>query len=228
MENDDAALQESVRAEQEGEGGARPRYNLLPDAAVCRLAQAGDQRALSTLLMRHERWIRRCAAAWRIPGHEHEDVYAVAVIGAMSAIRQFDPSRNARLTTYIWYGVRRECEHMCRFARRQKRDWSEENVSLNALPQEDAQALGDLAERSIEETVLGEIEGRRLLRVVLDSQTGRSAARNCAVLERLYDGEGLLEAGRQMGISKQLVNRIREQARRPLAREIKMARDAAK
>jgi hypothetical protein len=87
------------------------RYSLLTDAALCSFAQRGDVRATTTLLARHDKWIRRCAGSWRVPGCDQDDVYAIGLHGAVKAARTFDPARRVRFVTFLWYCVRTECAH---------------------------------------------------------------------------------------------------------------------
>ena len=189
--------------------GPAPRYGLLGDPALCRLAQEGDQRATEQLLRRHKGWIRRCADSWQVPGQDWDDVYSLALTGTFRAIETYDPSRRARLPTYIWYAVRRECEHAIQALSRANRGIEPSMRSLSEWEGSESLAA-DAVGRSLEESVVGEIEGQRLLRVLLEAQSGASGARNQAVIEGLLDGDGLVEIGQRINISKQWVNKIRK------------------
>lgn len=196
-----------------------PRYNLLSDEANCRLAQAGDQVAVSMLLRRHDRWIRRCADDWNVPDHDEEDVYSLALVGAVQAIHAYDPSRSLRLPTYIWYGVRRECEQAIRGLMRQKRGNEVAHVSLHRIAIDDTYVPEPLVVGSAEKQALAQIEGARLMDVVTKAVGGYRYDRNIAVLDGLLTGDGARITAAKVGLSRQYVCRIRERARESIERD---------
>ena len=209
------ALVENNERVLTGRGGALTRHTLLADGSLCRLAQGGDRKATQELVRRHDKWIRRCAGRWQIPGHDSEDVYSVALTGAMKAVMQFDGARNVKFVTFLWYCIRTECEHMCVYEGRSARGRDALVLSLDA----DAALLDSLSARStrpVEDMVVSAIEAQRLREALLVSQKGREAPRNRAVLECLIAGEGLSDVGAKMGLTAQFVHRIRERARGPL------------
>lgn len=206
------------RTETRGSGradGVLTRYSMLSDLRLCQLARDGDRRASEALVKRHETWIRKCASRWRIFGVEKDDVYSAALAGAMRAIAQFDESRRVRFTTFLWYCIRTECEHMCVFERR--RAAGIESLSLS-LETTEAMLDSYAAQREplIEDAVVSRMEADRLRQTLFEAQRGRQAARNCDVIGRLIDGQAICDVGMALGLSPQMVNRIRERARVPL------------
>lgn len=72
--------------------------------ALIAKAQAGDERAMTTLLRKHRGFVCMIAKRFRGRGLEFEDLEQAGSFGLATAIRRFDPSHGVRLTTYAnWW-----------------------------------------------------------------------------------------------------------------------------
>jgi RNA polymerase sporulation-specific sigma factor len=90
-----------------------PRRRAQPDAAraperLVALAQAGDEAAVTRLLAHSRPLIRQVAAAFRVEGHDHQDILSVARHAFLKALRNYDPARGVRWEAFLALVVRRE------------------------------------------------------------------------------------------------------------------------
>lgn len=94
-------------------------------------ARAGDERALDHLMCRYRRCARRKAGAFFLPGAEHEDVVQEGMIGLFTAVREFDPVRQATFRTFAELCVSRQIVSAVRSATRHKHRPLNDYVSLH-------------------------------------------------------------------------------------------------
>lgn len=72
--------------------------------ALIAKAQAGDGRAMTTLLRKHRGFVYMIAARFRGRGLETEDLEQAGTFGLATAVQRFDPVHGVRLTTYAnWW-----------------------------------------------------------------------------------------------------------------------------
>ncbi len=72
--------------------------------ALIAKAQAGDERAMETLLRKHHGFVCMVAKRFRGRGLEFEDLEQAGAFGLATAVRRFDPKHGVRLTTYAnWW-----------------------------------------------------------------------------------------------------------------------------
>jgi RNA polymerase primary sigma factor len=72
--------------------------------ALIARAQAGDERAMTTLLRKHHGFVCMTAKRFRGRGLEFEDLEQAGAIGLAIAVQRFDPTYDVRLTTYAnWW-----------------------------------------------------------------------------------------------------------------------------
>jgi RNA polymerase sigma-B factor len=77
-------------------------------------AQAGDDAARETLIMRHRRLVWRVARAFRSAGFPLEDLHQAGTIGLIVAVDRFDPERGVRFATYARALIQGELQHLLR------------------------------------------------------------------------------------------------------------------
>ena len=135
------------------------------DEALCGLAVAGDNNAEECLAARYSRLVRACARPYFLAGGDSEDLLQEGMIGLLSAIRSYDPAREANFQTYAEVCIHNRLRSAVRTAGREKYEPLNSSVSLEAplydtIPQPYQEGL-PLAE-SPEEMLIGreEWEGR--------------------------------------------------------------------
>lgn len=96
-----------------------PRYEGS-DEALCDLAAAGDRAAEERLVARYTRLVRVCARPYFLAGGDSEDLIQEGMIGLISAIRSFQPGREAGFRTYAEVCIRNRLRSAVRAAARDK------------------------------------------------------------------------------------------------------------
>ena len=72
----------------------------LTDEALCQSAARGNPQAESELTVRYGRLVRACARPLFLAGGDGEDLIQEGMMGLLTAIRTFDPGRDATFRTY--------------------------------------------------------------------------------------------------------------------------------
>ena len=124
------------------ESGKNSSYT---DESLCAQAAAGDRTAEETLVHRHTRLVRMCARPFFLAGGDSEDLIQEGMIGLLTAIREYDPSRGARFRTFAATCVRRRLISVVRAAAGGKHTPLNESVSLDpslVLAHQDLQGFG--------------------------------------------------------------------------------------
>ena len=78
---------------------SQPRSELT-DEALCLQAASGDRIAEEALVMRYNRLVRICARPYFLAGGDSEDLIQEGMVGLLSAIRVYDPAKEASFRTY--------------------------------------------------------------------------------------------------------------------------------
>ena len=78
---------------------SQPRSELT-DEALCLQAASGDRIAEEALVMRYNRLVRICARPYFLAGGDSEDLIQEGMVGLLSAIRVYDPAKEASCRTY--------------------------------------------------------------------------------------------------------------------------------
>jgi len=100
-----------VRKSPPASGGSKVSELLTPynvqgvaslgEADLARRAQAGDKAATDELVMRVENLVKKMANDMKRPGVEFEDLFQEGMIGALDAVKGFDPTK-AKWSTWAW------------------------------------------------------------------------------------------------------------------------------
>ena len=70
------------------------------DDALAKKAQSGDHSSEELLIAKYGQLVKACARPYFLAGGDSEDLIQEGMLGLMSAIRQYDSSRNASFKTY--------------------------------------------------------------------------------------------------------------------------------
>lgn len=80
--------------------------NEYSDEKLCALVAAGRRDAEEELVKRYLRPVRVCARPYFLAGGDSEDLIQEAMFGLLKAIREFDPSHDARFKTFAEVCIR--------------------------------------------------------------------------------------------------------------------------
>lgn len=120
--------------------------------ALVKKQVAGAEEALAE---RYFREVRVCTRPYFIIGGDSEDLIQEGMIGLLSAIREFDPSKGASFRTYAQTCIHNRIKSAVRSAQRKKNAPLNDGVPLDDVLSDETQSLGThYYERSPEEQVL--------------------------------------------------------------------------
>ena len=90
------------------------------DEVLCKLAADGRRDAEEELVKRYFRQVRVCARPYFLAGGDSEDLIQEAMFGLLKAIREFDPSHEARFKTFAEVCIRNRIRSAVTSAARSK------------------------------------------------------------------------------------------------------------
>ncbi len=133
-------------------------YSKLDDTALQQLASSGDRLAEETLAKRYMRLVRMCARPLFLTNGDSEDLIQEGMLGLLSAIRQFNPEKNAAFKTYAEHCIKNRLFSAIKSASSTKHSLLSDGVSLDTLLSDESQtqllAYAELFQKSPEEQVL--------------------------------------------------------------------------
>lgn len=101
-------------------------YTSKSDESVWQLAASGDASAEETLVERYARLVRACARPYFLTGGDRDDLIQEGMLGLLSAIRHYDPSKGAPFVSFAEFCIRRRIIDAVKSASRNK------NIPLNS------------------------------------------------------------------------------------------------
>lgn len=175
------------------------------DEKLCALVTAGCRDAEEELVKRYLRPVRVCARPYFLAGGDSEDLIQEAMFGLLKAIREFDPSHDARFKTFAEVCIRNRIRSAVTNAARSK------HAPLNDSVPFESPMLGSGA--SPEELYISrEEETERLTR--LEQQLSPFERR---ILRLFLLGLSYQEISEQVGRSSKSVDNAVQRIRRKVA-----------
>ena len=175
------------------------------DEKLCALVTAGCRDAEEELVKRYLRPVRVCARPYFLAGGDSEDLIQEAMFGLLKAIREFDPSHDARFKTFAEVCIRNRIRSAVTNAARSK------HAPLNDSVPFESPMLG--AGASPEELYISrEEETERLTR--LEQQLSPFERR---ILRLFLLGLSYQEISEQVGRSSKSVDNAVQRIRRKVA-----------
>lgn len=187
------------------------------DEVLCALAAAGDHEAEECLVARHNRLVRICARPYFLAGGDSEDLIQEGMIGLLSAIRGFDPQREAVFRTYAETCIQNRLRTAVRDASRGKHAPLNRSVSLDTPLFDNTcefYAYGlDRPAENPEDTLIGreEREGR------MEALRGKLSVFEKAVLDLYLAGLSYAEIAARLGKPLKAVDNGVQRIRRKAA-----------
>lgn len=176
-------------------------------------ASEGDSEAEETLVSEYAQLVRACARPYFLAGGDSEDLIQEGMLGLLSAVRTFDPTKGAKFSTYAEFCVRRRIYSAIRSAAGYKHTPLNSYISLES-PQLDENTtqstcfLRDPEDFVIARESAGEVE--RLL-------YGALSRFESGVLEQYLDGMSYKEMAVHLGKSIKSVDNAVQRIRKKLA-----------
>lgn len=107
-------------------------FDKMTDERLCALAQQGSREAEQELVIRYMKFVRACSRPFFLVGGDSEDVIQEGMIGLLSAIREFDESREGHFQAFAGKCIRNRILSAVKSASRKKHTPLSEYVSLES------------------------------------------------------------------------------------------------
>lgn len=185
------------------------------DAELAAAAQSGDVLAEGALVKRYASLAEGISRSYFIVGGDRDDLYQIALIALLEAVRRFDPEREARFPTYASACIRNRLLDAVRAASAGKNAPLRDSVPIDG---EDEGAAGELVspELSPEQQYI-EKEAEESFFSALGEMLGEQ---DLTVLRFYLAGVPYKEIAEKLGISAKKVDNTVYGAKKKIARLI--------
>lgn len=188
------------------------------DESLCTRAASGDRVAEEYLAMRYSRLVRICARPYFLAGGDSEDLIQEGMIGLLSAIRGFEPGKEAGFRTYAEVCIRNRLRSAIKAAARDKHTPLNYSVSLgtplfDGNPEPYAYGPDYQRAENPEDMVISreERQGR------MQALRGRLSSFERMVMDLYLDGLSYAEIASQVGKPLKSVDNAVQRIRRKVA-----------
>ena len=186
------------------------------DEALCKQAAKGDPAAEEELAVRYARLVRACARPLFLAGGDSEDLIQEGMVGLLTAIRSFDPGRDAAFRTFAEVCVRSRMLTAIRAAQGGKHAPLNHSVSYEPPLFDGTNAYLFSSAESPEDVVIG----REELRERLEALKGRLSKFEAQILPPYLSGLSCGEIAQRVGRSQKSVDNAIQRIRRKTALQI--------
>ena len=185
------------------------------DAELAAAAQSGDVLAEGALVKRYASLAEGISRSYFIVGGDRDDLYQIALIALLEAVRRFDPEREAKFPTYASACIRNRLLDAVRAASAGKNSPLRDSVPIDG---EDEGAAGELVspELSPEQQYI-EKEAEESFFSALGEMLGEQ---DLTVLRFYLAGVPYKEIAEKLGISAKKVDNTVYGAKKKIARLI--------
>ena len=197
-------------------------YNLMSDQELQQKAVSGDGCAENELCCRYSRLVRICARPFFLAGGDSEDLMQEGMLGLLSAIREYDPSRDTSFKTYADLCIRRRLISAVKSASRLKHAPLNEGVSLDEILAEETQAGSPLAGEPFRRTPEEQVLARESRNSFISSYSHFLSPFEVRILSHYLDGLSYKEIADETGRSQKSVDNAVQRIRHKLARHLNL------
>ena len=126
----------------------------LDDVRLCKRAAENDADAEEKLVTKYGRLVRACARPYFLVGGDGEDLIQEGMMGLLSAVRHYDPSRGVPFPAYAESCIRKRLYDALKSASRAKRIPLNNYISLESPQFDETAAFTAYYQRDPEEIVI--------------------------------------------------------------------------
>ena len=194
-------------------------YKELDDNELQRLALSGDREAEDQLAVRYFRVVRICSRPYFLVGGDSEDLIQEGMIGLLSAIRQYDPTREVSFKTFAEKCIRNRIISAVKAASSLKNQPLNDFVPIESLQSDESQIsllASGLNRKTPEEQVLAS-ESEENSKYFYSSFIKLLSRYEATVLEKYLDGLSYREIAVDTGKTEKAVDNAIQRIRRKLA-----------
>ena len=194
-------------------------YKDLEDNELQRLAVSGDRDAEEQLVVRYMRVVRICSRPYFLAGGDNEDLIQEGMFGLLSAIRQYDPDREASFKSFAETCIRNRLISVVKSAASFKNLPLNDFVPIESLETDDSQIsllASGLSRKTPEEQVIAS-ESEENSRYLYFSFVKQLSKLEAAVIEKYLEGLSYREIAQKTGKTEKAVDNAIQRIRRKLA-----------
>ena len=192
------------------------RLQSPADEELCSRAALGDPEAETELVHRYGQLVRASARPLFLAGGDSEDLIQEGMLGLLTAIRRFDPSRDASFRTYAEICVRSRLLTAIRAAQGGKHAPLNQSVSFEPPLFDGPNAYLFSSAESPEDVIIG----REELKERLDALKGQLSELEAQILTPYLNGLSCGEIAQRVGRSQKSVDNAIQRIRRKVARQV--------
>ncbi len=196
-------------------GVKNPDLSNRTDEALCAAAAGGDPDAETELVQRYGQLVRACARPLFLAGGDSEDLIQEGMLGLLTAIRGFDPGRDAAFKTYAEICVRSRLYSAIRAAQGGKHAPLNQSISLEPPLFDGTNAHLFSSVESPEDVIIG----REELKERLDALKGQLSELEAQILSPYLSGLSCGEIAKRAGRPQKSVDNAIQRIRRKMARQ---------
>ncbi len=194
-------------------------YRELEDNELQRLSISGDKEAEEQLVVRYMREVRICSRPYFLAGGDNEDLIQEGMFGLISAIRQYDPNREASFKSFAKTCIRNRIISVVKSAASIKNLPLNDFVPIESLQSDESQIsllASGLNRKTPEEQVLAS-ESEENSKSLYSSFVKQLSKLEATVIEKYLKGLSYREIAQEMGKSEKAVDNAIQRIRRKLA-----------
>ena len=188
-------------------------FQGLTDEELCAMAGQGSSSAENELVRRYNRVVRACARPLFLVGGDSEDLIQEGMVGLLTAIRKYDPNRDAAFRTFATICIRNRLASAIRAAQGDKHSPLNHSISFEP-PLFDGTDL-TLSVENPEDVIIG----REELKERLDALKGQLSEFEASILPPYLNGLSCAEIAQRYDRSQKSVDNAIQRIRRKMARQ---------
>lgn len=190
-------------------------FQNLSDEELCLCAARGDTKAETELVRRYGQLVRACARPLFLAGGDSEDLIQEGMLGLLTAIRGFDPGRDASFRTYAEICIRSRLITAIRAAQGGKHAPLNHSISFEPPLFDGTNAHLFSSVESPEDVIIG----REELKERLDALKGQLSELEAKILPLYLNGLSCREIADRVDRSQKSVDNTIQRIRRKVARQ---------
>lgn len=191
------------------------QFPELTDEELCAKAAQGSSSAENELVSRYSRLVRVCARPLFLAGGDSEDLIQEGMVGLLTAIRKYDPQRDAAFRTFAAVCIRSRLVSAVRTAQGDKHSPLNHSISFEP-PLFDGTNELTLCVESPEDVIIG----REELKERIDALKNQLSEFEASILPPYLNGLSCGEIALRCGRSQKSVDNAIQRIRRKMARGI--------
>jgi len=181
------------------------------------MASSGDVKAEEELIYEYSRLVKICARPYFLAGGDSEDLIQEGMLGLLSAVRHYDPTKDVKFKTYAEFCIRRRLYRAIKSASRLKHNPLNDYVSLESPEIDENSTQGMFFLRDPEEFVIA----RERVDEITESLYGSLSRFESRILEFYLEGMSYEEIAAKVRKTPKSVDNAVQRIRKKLAQFIR-------